>query len=221
MTDSPWSPATASGRGSGDRAAGRFIEIVTVLLLGLATLGSAWSAFQVSQWNGIETDEARASGALRIESSREFALASQKVTYDSAAVSQYAQAVVADDVRLQTFLRDTIIRPGFLPKLDSWTAQVAAGETPTNLLNDAAYIDELFATSTSLDEQAAAATTRSEDAGATADDYVLLTLFFASALFFAGITASFSTRAPRLALLTGAAVTLLAAGALLASYPVA
>ena len=53
------------------------------------------------------------------------------------------------------------------------------------------------------------------------DDYISLTLFFASALFFAGITASFSNRLSRLILLTGAGAILATAGVLLAGYPVA
>jgi hypothetical protein len=220
VSESPWAPSSSRGS-SGEGSSGRIIEVVTVLLLGLATVGSAWSAYQVSQWNGVETDEARAAALLRIDASREYALATQKVTYDAAAVSQYAQAVSTDNTKLQKFLRETIMRPGFLPTLDLWEQQVAAGETPTNLLSDQAYLDDLFATSTAKDTQAAEAAARGERAGTESDNYVRLTLFFASALFFAGITASFRTRFPRLLLLCAAGLTLVVAGSLLAGYPVA
>ena len=218
MSDSPWAAAPSK---SNDRRPGRFIEVVTVMLLGLATVGSAWSAFQVSRWNGVETDNARVSASLRIEASREYALATQKVAYDAAAVSQYAQAVSTDNVNLQRFIRETIVRPDFLPILDSWKAQTDVGELPTNLLQNQEYLDELLAPSRALDEQALAATDLSEDAGNTADDYIRLTLFFASALFFAGITASFNTRFTKLLLLGAAGITMAVAGTLLAGYPVA
>ena len=191
------------------------------MLLGLATVGSAWSAFQVSRWNGVETDNARVSASLRIEASREYALATQKVAYDAAAVSQYAQAVSTDNVNLQRFIRETIVRPDFLPFLDSCEAQTDVGELPTNLLQNQEYLDELLAPSRALDEQALAATDLSEDAGNTADDYIRLTLFFASALFFAGITASFNTRFTKLLLLGAAGITMAVAGTLLAGYAVA
>ena len=42
--------------GSGTVQIHRIIEVLTVLLLAIATVGSAWCAYQVSQWNGIETD---------------------------------------------------------------------------------------------------------------------------------------------------------------------
>ena len=223
MTTSPWSnDPSGSNRGGGSRSQpGRLIEIVTVVLLAVATVGSAWSAYQVSKWNGVETDEARASAVLRIESSREFGLATQKASYDAATVAQLAAAVASDNEALQDFLRQTLVRPGFVPMLESWEAQISAGQQPTNLLTDEEYLGELFAPSNALDADAAAATARSEEAGSNGDDYIQLTLFFASALFFAGITASFSNRFSKIVLLLGSAVILAAAGVLLGGYPVA
>ncbi len=224
MNDSPWASSGVGPSGS-DRSSrtgpGRLIEIVTVLLLGVATVGSAWSAYQVAQWNGIETDEARSSAVFRIDASREYALATQIVAYDSATVAQVAAAAAADDEQLLTFLRETLVRPGFAPILDSWEAQVAAGETPTNLIADEDYLDPLFAASAAAEDEATAATALSEDAGSNADDYIRLTLFFASALFFAGITASFGHRLSRVLLLAAATSVLVLAGVLLAGYPIA
>jgi hypothetical protein len=223
VSDSPWAGQAGSSKPGGPSRSqpGRLIEIITVVLLAVATVGSAWSAYQVARWNGTETDEARASAGFRIEASREYALATQLVAYDSATVSQYAAAVSADNENLQEFLRSALVRPGFLPVLESWEAQIAAGQIPTNLLADEEYLSELFAASDASDAAALAATVRSEAAGANADDYIQLTLFFASALFFAGITASFSNRLSRVLLLSGAAVVLAVAGVLLAGYPIA
>lgn len=192
-----------------------------MLLLAVATVGSAWSAYQVSKWNGVETDETRASAALRIESSREFGLATQRAAHDAATVAQYAAAVASKNEALQEFLRATLVRPGFVPMFESWQAQIAAGQMPTNLLEDEDYVGELFAPSDALDAEAGEATARSEEAGANGEDYIQLTLFFASALFFAGITASFSNRFSKIVLLLGSAVILAAAGVLLARYPIA
>lgn len=191
------------------------------MLLGLATVGSAWSAYQVSQWNGTETDEARIAASHRIDASREYALATQTIAYDAAVVSQFAQAVALDNENLQAFLRTTLVRPAFAPILEEWEQQIANGEQPTNLLQDEEYKSNLFAPSTAADEAAAAASILSEDAGANSDDYVLLTLFFATALFFAGVTASFNTRFTKIVLLSAATCTLLFAGVQLLTYPVA
>ncbi len=214
-------PSGSKNSGGSRARPGRLIEVITVVLLAVATVGSAWSAYQVSKWNGVETDEARASAVLRIESSREYALATQKVSYDAATVAQYASAVADENQDLQDFLRATLVRPGFVPIFESWEAQLAAGQTPTNLLADEEYLGELFAPSDALDAEAGRASLRGEEAGANADDYIQLTLFFASALFFAGITASFKNRLPRIVLLLASAAILAFAGALMGGYPVA
>ena len=220
--------ATASGTSTGTPAgsaepprASRLIEIVTVVLLAVATVGSAWSAYQVARWNGTETDEARTSGSLRIDASREYSLATQIVAYDAAAVGQFGQAVGAGNEDLQEFLRATIIRSGFEPILQQWRDEIDAGMVPTNLLENDDYLQELFAKSDQLDADSLAAAQRSEEAGDNADGYVRLTLFFATALFFAGITASFSSRTARIMLLSAAGVTVTIAIGMLISYPVA
>ena len=49
--------------------------------------------------------------------------------------------MAAGDTKLQDFIRTALVRPAFLPVLDEWRRQVAAGETPTNLLADPEYVD--------------------------------------------------------------------------------
>lgn len=214
-------PSTAAAVGAEPAKASRLIEVVTVVLLAVATVGSAWSAYQVARWSGTETDEARASAAFRVDASREYSLATQIVAYDAAAVSQFGQAIAAGNEELQDFLRQTIIRTGFEPILAQWREEVDAGVEPTNLLENRDYLGELFAESDALDAEALAATRRGEEAGDNADGYIRMTLFFAMALFFAGITASFSSRLARILLLSSAGITVVIAGALLATYPVA
>jgi hypothetical protein len=173
----------------------RFVEFVAVMLLGVATLGSAWCGYQASRWNGEEGRREAAASDERIEASRLFTLAAQQVTYDSVIVSQYAQAVNADDVSLQQFYLDTLVRSQFLPVIERYTAQIQAGEPPTRLLEDEAYLDELFAGYYEAEGRAEATMESSHDAGTNADDFVLLTVLFASALFFAGVTTSFRASA--------------------------
>ncbi len=209
-------------KGTGTVEIHRIIEVATVLLLALATVGSAWCAYQVSQWNGVDTDLARASAAARLNGSREYALATQKVAYDAAVATQYAVAVVGENVPLQTFLRETIVRPGFLPILDEWEAVIAeTGEPPPNLVEDQEYLDDLFAEANRYDDEAAALSADGDEAKQHADDYIQTTLFMASALFFAGVTASFSSRFTRLILLAASLVTLAYAASRIAGYPVA
>ena len=83
-----------------------------------------------------------------------------------------------------------------------FAAIVAAGDTPPQLLEDRAYLDAQLA---GYEETNAAAETKdleASEAGDNADEYVLMTLLLATALFFAGVTTSFRVAAARLILLT-------------------
>ena len=199
----------------------RIIEVMAVLLLGVATIGSAWCGYQATRWNGEEGDLSRQASDLQVEAARQFGLATQTVSYDSSIVAQYAQAVSAGNEGLQAFIRNALVRPAFLPLLDEWRAQVAAGETPTNLLSNQEYLDTQLGGYRATEVAAAAKTTASVDAGENAEAYVLTTLLLASALFFAGVTTSFRVRFGQVLLLFGATLMIGYAASRLVDLPVA
>lgn len=198
----------------------RPLEVLAVLLLGIATLGSGWCGYQSARWNGEEARWARASSNEHVEAARLFGQATQQVSYDSMVVGQFAQAVVLGDTELQDFYRRTLIRAEFEPVLRRWREQVEAGDTtPANLLEDQLYLDEQFAEYRAAQQRASDAEVASAEAGDTGTRYVLLTLMLALALFFAGVTTSFRLRFARLFLLAGAIVTVGYAAARLAALP--
>jgi len=200
----------------------RAVEMLAVILLGIATVGSAWCAYQAARWNGEETREAREAGLARIESSRLFTLAAQQIAYDATLTSQYAQAVASGDDRLVEFYRANLVRKAYLPVLTAWQEEIAAGGNPASpIIDGGGYIDEQLAPSRAVDATADAATARSADAAANSDDYILTTVITASALFFAGVTSSFRTLFPRVILLALAGVILAVAAARIVDLPVA
>jgi hypothetical protein len=209
-------PAT-SGRDPRDRA----IEVLTVVLLGVATVASAWCAYQASHWNGIETDEARATTEARVEQARLFAMGTQVGSYDSDVLVAYAQAVAAEQAVLAEFIRTTLMRPEFAPVLETWEQEVDAGTaqlSPIPANED--YTAALFAGARAAEQSAVEASTRAAEAGSNSEAYLLTTLFMASALFFAGVVSSFDSRGPRIVLLTMSMVMLAAGAARIAELPV-
>ena len=129
-----------------DRTAGgsRLLEIIAVLLLGITTVGTAWCGYQASQWSGEQGDLAREASDQRVEASRLFGLASQRVSYDANLIGRYAEATQSGNTTLAQFYRTNLVRPDFLPVLDQWQTQVRAGQTPTNLFEDPAYLTAQF-----------------------------------------------------------------------------
>ncbi|MGX7678552.1 hypothetical protein ACSMXN_06615 [Jatrophihabitans sp. DSM 45814] len=213
--------------GSGRQSAGirisrreRLLEIVVVLLLGITTVGTAWCGYQASRWNGQQDDLAQLSSDQRVEGSRLFGLASQKVAYDSSLLVQYAQAAQAHNEPLLKFYRTSLVRPDFLPVLQKWEAQVRAGQTPTNLFQDTAYMDAQFADYRATVVKAEVATQASKEAAANANDYVVTTILLAVGLFFAGVTSSFRYYPARFLMVLLAVATVAAAAVRLADLPV-
>ena len=95
------------------------------------------------------------------------------------------------------------------------------GQLPTKLLEDEEYLSDLFAEPNAADAAALEVATLSEEAGNDAEGYVQTTLFFAMALFFAGIATSFSSRPAQIMPLSASCITLVVASVLSATYPIA
>lgn len=198
----------------------KIIELVAVLILGLCTIGTAWCAFQATNWNGASSDHAQQSSDQRVESSRLFGLATQRIAYDSTMIAQYAAAVSTGDTKLRDFYRTSLIRPAFLPTLDVWQAEVEAGRTPTPLSEDQDYLSAQLADYQKSAGLAEGEGRLSQQAAAVAGSYVSVTILLAVALFFSGVVTTFRYRAARALLLAGSLATLAVAASRLGSLPV-
>jgi hypothetical protein len=194
--------------------------MLAVLLLGVGSVATAWCGIQASRWNGEEARLSRDAGITRIDASQSFSLGTQKFAYDANMATQYAGAVADGNVELQEFLRDNLMRPEFLPVLDRWEASIRAGDDSFSLFSDEEYLDTLFAESTATAAASDADLELSNEASDNADDYLLMTLLTATALFFSGVTTSFASRPARLALLAIAATILTFTAARLIDLPV-
>jgi hypothetical protein len=214
------SKSSAASGGQGKSRRERLIETVAVILLGVATVGSAFCGYEATQWNGEEARLVRQASTDHVESNRLFGLATQIIAYDTNIVAQYAQAAAAKNEPLKEFYRKSLVRPAFLPILDDWEAQVASGVLPTNLLEDQEYLDEQFADYRKVDAAAVTATAAGEEAGNNADEFVLTAIFLAVGLFFAGVTSSFRYPLARYTLLAAAALTVAYSATRLVDLPI-
>ncbi|HWH99395.1 MAG TPA: hypothetical protein VNT27_03625 [Propionibacteriaceae bacterium] len=201
-------------------AGDRLLQLIAVVLLGITTIGTAWCGFQASRWNGHSGDLNGVASARRVEGSRLFGLATQRITYDSMVVAKYAEAGQARNVELQKFYRESVVRPDFLPFLDRWEAAVKAGDPAVGVFEDKEYLAGQFAAYDETVVAAEQATTESQKAGEAADAYVGTTILLAVALFFAGIESSFRFRVARLLLLLAATGAVAVAAARLVDLPV-
>jgi len=199
---------------------GRVIEIIAVLVLGITTLGTAWCSYEAYQWNREEATLAQQATTEQLEASRLFGLATQKVSYDSVALGEYAVAYRAGDEKLMQFYRTSLMRPALLPFLDEWVAEAKAGRAPQNLLSNAAYMDQVMADYNAASVQTADLDRQSGEAGTVAQRYLVTTILLAIGLFFGGVTTSFRWPAAKIAIIALALIAVALAAARLVDLPV-
>ena len=209
-----------SGAAPRDPLRHRVVEVVSAILLGLATVGSAWCAYQASQWNERSAEDARISTVARVEGTRLHSLAATTVAYDTNTITAYADAVVTDQTDLAQLYRDTLIRPEFLPILDRWESEIADGRSPTNLLEDDEYLDGLFGPYREADQRAERHSELSVEAGRNAVDHLVTTVLLAMALFFAGVTNIFRGLAVKVMAVTCSGLVVAFAAARISELPV-
>jgi len=209
------------------------LELVAAVLLSVATVMTAWSAYQSAQWGGEMATSYSAAGAARTEGNRAATLAGQQTIIDVQLFTDWLSALneeqgqvlpthyVPDPDRYSGFLFARF-RPEFQPAVHAWLAQDPATDpdAPPSPFAMDEYVLAATTQAHELDAKADAAATRAHRANATKDDYVLATVMCASVLFFAGIGAKLSSPRVRLVMVGVAAVVLLSTVAVLVSFPV-
>jgi hypothetical protein len=203
------------------RGSDRWLELTATLLLALATVGTAWSAYQSRQWTGEQSQGYSRATADRIAVNRSAALANRQVQIDVATFIQWVDAHARNDEALAHFYRDRF-RDEFRPAFAAWLAtdpftNESAPETPFAMPQ---YRLEAQAEADRLDVSAAGKSDQAKDANERADNYMLAVVLFASALFFAGVSTKLHIRSARVALLAIGWVVFLGTVIWLATLPI-
>jgi hypothetical protein len=167
----------------------RRLEIVSAVLLALATVATAWAAYQSRQWTGEQSQGYSHATASRIAVNRSAALANRQVQIDVATFIAWVDAHQEHRTDLARFYR-TRFRDEFKPAFAAWLAarpfeDPSAPRTP---FATPEYRLQASAEAERLEARAAAASKVAAEANQRADNYMLAVVLFASSLFFAGIS---------------------------------
>ncbi|MGC5165520.1 hypothetical protein [Luteimicrobium sp. DT211] len=195
-------------------------ETITVVVLSLTAILTAWSGFEASKWGGAMSIAFSQASSARIEASRDAAEASAAKQIDLSAFTLYVQAVAQHDTALEKFAEERF-PDRFKPAFEEWLAakplkNPAAPKTPFELDS---YVPP-------GQKEAAAADARADALFQTAlrnnqrgDNYTILTVLFALVLFFAAFSGRFAAVRAQWAMLGGALVLLTVGIVFLASFP--
>jgi hypothetical protein len=180
----------------------RWLELVSTVLLALATVATAWAAYQSRQWTGEQAQGYSHATATRIAENRSAALANRQVQIDVATFIQWVDAHAHHDDALADFYRARF-RDEFKPAFAAWlaTKPFTSAQAPPTPFAIPRYRLRSAVEADRLEKTAAADSQHAKAANENADNYMLAVVLFASSLFFAGISVKLHTVRARAALL--------------------
>jgi hypothetical protein len=199
----------------------RRVETLTVLLMALATVGTAWVSYEASRWGTVQTANFNASNAARVESSRASTTGGQLIQIDVALFVEAIDAFATDQTELVDFYSQRA-RPEFKPALDAWLALDPANnpDAPQSPFDMPEYQSALADEAALLVVDAEAATVAAATANQRGDNYILAAVIFASILFFAGISSTFKNPRYHYVVLSIATVGFVTNSIWVANFPV-
>jgi hypothetical protein len=197
------------------------LEIFATALLAVAALATAWSGYQASLWDGIQSSNYTQASAARTNAAEKHTEANQHRLGDLSVFENFIDASLTGDTEVADFYR-TRFSPEFEPAYEAWVAldPQTNPDAPASPLAMSEYQPPQEQASAELTAQAEAKFAEGEAANTYSDIYTASTLFFASALFFAAISERFDYRRARIALLAFACVGLITGIAIALTQPI-
>jgi hypothetical protein len=177
-------------------------ELIATFVLALATLAAAWSGYEASRWGGVQSTAYSQAGALRTESTRASTSAGQLIQIDIAIFTNWINAYASDQQDLMNFYEERF-RPDFLPAFEAWleTDPENNPDAPLDPFLMSEYSLPEIEESRVLLEQAQDTFEEGQEANQTSDNYVFMTIIFASVLFLGGIQSRFKSIPARLVII--------------------
>ena len=198
-----------------------WFEMACAIVLALATTASAWCAYQSKLWGGAQM--ARSNAAVR--AGREGAVNSlaavQWRAFDASMFIAYMEARFEQNKAMEAFLFQRF-RPEMKPAVEAWLKldPLNNPSAPPSPFRMAEYAQAETAEVARQADLAAKAMAAAGEARRFSDNYVLLTVVFASVLFFGGIARAFDSRPLRTVLAALAVLLFLGTLVALTTMPV-
>jgi hypothetical protein len=173
----------------------RWIEFLAAIVLSLATVLTAWCGYQAARWGGEQSRAGNEAVAERVMAAQQANLAMLRGGIHVGLFVEYAAAVSQNDQKLADFLYQRF--PVELKSAtDAWLAldPLHNPDAPPSPFEMEEYRLPEEDKAQEYEEVATQKTQEASTANQRSDDYVLLTVIFAMALFFGGISGRFQWR---------------------------
>lgn len=186
----PIASDTAQSEGNQQRQQrlARSLEIVSVILMSVAALLAAWSAYQGTTWATTMSIKFAQASTRRVLATRAATLAGQMTMIDVDLFANWLNAYAADNTALASFYEQRF-RPEFQPAFDAWIAMKPRTnpDAPKSPFAMPEYVVGKAEEANKLDSEAEGFYNEALAANDTRDRYAETTVLLASVLFFVGM----------------------------------
>ncbi|HET6985795.1 MAG TPA: hypothetical protein VFI00_04230 [Kribbella sp.] len=196
-------------------------EVLVTALLVVAALGTSWSSYQATRWNGEQAKAASRTNAIRIDAARAQGLAQFQSQVDVATFIAWADADRRGEASVAAFYADRF-RPEFRTAFNAWTATRPATnpDAPPTPFAMTQYQLASRQLAEQLDTAAEASAAEVRRDLQIASNYVLTVVLYAVVLFFAGMSTKIASQRLRWILAGAGCLVLVTAIAWIATFPV-
>jgi hypothetical protein len=165
------------------------IETLAAVLMSLAAVSTAWSAYQATRWSGEMARSFNQAAGLRVEATRVSNEAAERTGISAGLVQQWIAAEISDQPEIADAIRSRM-RPSLAAAMATWLGNWQRGEPlpPGDPFTEGEYTAPESLRAVELSEMAEAAYSRGVTYNQRADNYVLTGVVFALALFFGGMS---------------------------------
>jgi hypothetical protein len=177
----------------------RWLEILVTIMLGLATVATAWSGYQAALWGGVQSTLYSQASTKRMESVRDSNAANTITNLDIWLFGQWVEYKATGKADLADFYEQRF-REEFKPAFEAWLATdpFTNPEAPPSPFAMPEYRLSLEEEAQALELEAENTFAQGQQANRNSDHYVLNTVILASVLFLTSLQSRLEWRIGRI-----------------------
>ena len=178
------------------------IEILEAVILALVALATAWSGFQAAQWDGQQAELYGEANLLSIKAVSLNTSDGQDHLYNTNVLNAWLNANMQGQKQIAQFYERRFLKE-YKIAFDAWikTDPVNNSNAPPGPTYVPGYRSSKMVEASNLSHEALSKFNQGTKARATADDYVLNTVFLATVLVLAAMSQRFHIRSIRIGLI--------------------
>jgi hypothetical protein len=206
--------------GAQDETGTDWRELVAIVLLSVTAILTAWAGFEASKWGGAMSIAFSEASSARIEAARLEGTANRKLSIQVSLLTQWLQAHQDRDEELADFLEERFPEP-LSTAFPEWLASrpLVRPDAPATPFEMPDYVIPELRQAAEADARADAKFAEALRNNQQGDDYTLLTVGFATVLFFTAMSGRLRGSTGQRVLLSIAGAGFLVLAGVLLSFP--